>query len=51
VAIWAIAEKHEKLIISFRTAQAKEYSLDREETSYDDLLDALRLGLIGYDIK
>jgi hypothetical protein len=38
-------EKFEKLIISLRTAQAKEYSLDKEQTSYDDLLDGLRLSL------
>jgi hypothetical protein len=30
--------------------QAKEYSLDKEQTSYDDLLDALRLSLKGYNI-
>jgi len=30
--------------------QAKEYSLDKENTSYDDLLDALRLSLKGYQI-
>ncbi len=48
----AILEKYEKLIILLRTAQAKEYSLDKEQTSYDDLLDALRLSLIvGYQIK
>jgi len=34
-----ITEKYEKLIISLRTTQAKEYSLDKEQTSYDDLLD------------
>ncbi|CAN5557433.1 hypothetical protein BH18THE1_BH18THE1_16240 [soil metagenome] len=39
----AIPEKYEKLIISLRTAQAIEYSLDKEQTSYDDLLDSLRL--------
>lgn len=38
----AIPDKYEKLIISLRTAQAKEYSLDKEQTSYDDLLDTLR---------
>ena len=27
------------------------YSLDNEQTSYDDLLDALRLALKGYNIK
>jgi hypothetical protein len=36
-------EKYEKLIISLRTAQPKEYSLDKEQTNHDDLLDALRL--------
>ena len=44
-------EKYDKLIVSLRTAQAKEYSLDKEQTSYDDLLDALRLSLKGYNIK
>jgi hypothetical protein len=34
----AIPEKYEKLIISLRTAQAKEYSLDKDQTSYDDLM-------------
>jgi hypothetical protein len=33
----AIEGKYEKLIISLRTAQAKEYPLDKEQTSYDDL--------------
>jgi hypothetical protein len=46
-----IAGKYQKLIISLRTAQAKEYSLDKEQTSYDDLLDGLRLSLKGYDIN
>jgi hypothetical protein len=35
----------------FTRTQAKEYSLDKENTSYDDLLDALRLSLKGYNIK
>jgi hypothetical protein len=47
----AIPEKYEKLIISLRTAEAKEYSLEIEQTSYDDLLDALRLSLKAYNIK
>jgi len=47
----AIPEKYDKLIVSLRTAQAKEYSLDKEQTSYDDLLDAFRLSLKGYNIK
>jgi len=36
----AIPQEYEKLIISLRTAQTKEYSLDKEQTSYDNLLDA-----------
>jgi hypothetical protein len=47
----AIPDKYGKLIISLRTAQAKEYSLDKEQTSYDDLLDALRLILKGYELR
>lgn len=47
----AIPEKYDKLIVSLRTAQAKEYSLDKEQTSYNDLLDGLRLSLKGYGIK
>ena len=47
----AIPEKYEKLIISLRTAQANEYSLDKEQTSYNDLLDGLRLSLNGYKIE
>ena len=47
----AIPQKYDKLIVSLRTAYAKEYSLDKEQTSYDDLLDALRLSLKGYNIN
>jgi hypothetical protein len=36
--------------VSLRTAQAKEYPLDKEQTSYDDIFDALRLSLKGYNI-
>ena len=43
-----IPEKHDKLITGLRTAWALELSLDKEQTSYDDLLDALRLSLKGY---
>jgi hypothetical protein len=46
-----IPEDHDKLIISLRTAYAKELNLDKEQTSYDDLLDGLRLSLKGYEIK
>ncbi len=47
----AIPEKYDKLIVYLRTAQAREYSLDKEQTSYNDLLDGLRLSLKGYGIK
>jgi len=44
-------KKIKKFIISLWTSQAKEYSLDKENTSYDDLLDPLRVSLIGYKIE
>ena len=47
----AIAPKHDKLITSMRTAWANELSLDKNQTSYNDLLDALRLSLKGYNIE
>ena len=47
----AIPEKYDKLITSLRTAWALELSLDKEQTSYDDLLDALRLALEGFEFK
>jgi hypothetical protein len=47
----AIYEKHDKLITSLRTAYAEELNLKKEQTSYSDLLDALRLALKGYDIQ
>jgi hypothetical protein len=47
----AIDSKHDELLISLRTAYAKELSLDKEQTSYDDLLDGLRLALKAYEIK
>jgi hypothetical protein len=47
----AIPKQFEKLITSLRTAWANEYSLDKEATSYNDLLDALRLSLKGYHIE
>ena len=47
----AIPKQFEKLITSLRTAYAREYSFDKDETSYDDLLDALRLSLKAYQIK
>jgi hypothetical protein len=47
----AIPEKYNKLIVSLRTAYAKEYSLDKENTSYNHSLNALRLSLKGYQIE
>jgi len=47
----AIPEKYNQLITSLRTAYANELSLDKQQTSYDDLLDALRLSLKGYNIR
>jgi hypothetical protein len=41
-------ERFEKLITALRTAVANEYKLDKEVTSYDDLLDAFRLALTFY---
>ena len=47
----AIEDRHDKLLTSLRTAYAREYSLNKEQTSYSDSLDALRLSLKGYNIK
>lgn len=40
-----------QLITSLRTDYAKELSLDKNLTSYDDSIDALRLDMKGYNIK
>jgi hypothetical protein len=47
----AIEEKRYKLLTSLRTAYAEELNLKKEQTSYSDLLDALRLSLKGYKIE
>jgi hypothetical protein len=47
----AVTSEHDKLIISLRTAYAKEYSLDKEQTSYSDSLDALRLACKMYKMN
>jgi hypothetical protein len=47
----AIEEKHDKLLTSLRTAYAEELNLKKEQTSYSDLLDGLRLALKGYNIE
>jgi hypothetical protein len=48
---YAYNTNSEKIIVSLRTAQAKEYSIDKEQTSYDDLVDALRLSFKVYNIE
>jgi len=45
-----IPKRFDKLILSLRTAYAREFSLDKEQTSYSDSLDALRLSLKGFKI-
>ena len=47
----AIPEQFDKLIISLRTAYANEYSLDKEQTSYYDSIDALRLACKMYKMN
>ena len=46
-----IPKEFDKLIISLRTAYANEYSLDKEQTSYSDSIDALRLACKMYKMK
>ena len=46
-----IPKQFDKLIISLRTAWANEYSLDKEQSSYSDSLDALRLACKMYKMK
>jgi hypothetical protein len=47
----AVPESMDKLIVSLKTAVVNEYSLDKETTSYDDLLDSLRLSLKCYNVN
>jgi hypothetical protein len=46
-----VPNEFDKVIISLRTAYAKEYSLDKEQTSYSDSLDALRLACKMYKMN
>jgi hypothetical protein len=46
-----IPKKYDKLVISLRTAWANELSLDKEQTSYSDSIDALRLSCKMYKMK
>lgn len=47
----AIPKRFDKLLISLRTAWANELSLDKEQTSYSDSIDALRLSCKMYKMK
>ena len=44
----AIHKSFDKLLTGLRTAVATEYKLNKEETSYDDIVDAFRLSLQFY---
>jgi hypothetical protein len=44
----AIHPSFNKLLTALRTAVANEYKLDKEQTSYNDILDAFRLSLQFY---
>jgi len=46
----AVPEEHKELIISLRTAYARELTLDKDQTSYNDVF-ALRMGLKVYLIN
>ena len=47
----AIPKEFDKLIVSLRTAYANELSLDKEQTSYSDSIDALRLACKMYKMN
>jgi hypothetical protein len=49
--IVAINPKFGKLITSLRTAVANEYRLDKEATSFNDLMDAFRLAMTFYRLR
>lgn len=46
-----IPSEHDRLLISLRITIANEYTLDKENTSYDDLLDAFHLSCRAYKIR
>jgi len=47
----AIPEKYKKHVKLFRKAEANEYSLNKEQTSYDDLLETLMLSCKMYKMN
>jgi hypothetical protein len=49
--ILAIHPRFDKLLISLRTATATEMKLNKEDTSYDDLLDAMRMAIWYYKFR
>ena len=46
-----IPEQSDKLIIALRSAVVSEYSLDKEQSTYNDLTDSLRLSLQSFKIE
>jgi hypothetical protein len=44
-------KRFQKLVTTLRTAVAREGVLDKEATSYDDILDAMRLCVRGFEIE
>jgi hypothetical protein len=49
VPIWIDGKRFHKLVTALRTAVAREGILDKESTSYDDILDAMRLCVRGFE--
>jgi len=47
----AIEEQHDKLLTSLLTCYVEDLNLKKDQTSYSDLLDALRMALKGYNIE
>ncbi|CAN5616906.1 hypothetical protein BH18THE1_BH18THE1_13280 [soil metagenome] len=47
----AIPKEHQDFITSLRTAQASQYSLDKQQTSHSDVLDCLRMATKAYILK
>ena len=48
---FAIPKEFDKLIIALKSAVVNEYSLDKEQSVWNDLTDALRLSLRMYKIQ
>ncbi len=50
-SLLCIPQKHDRLILSLKSAVANEYSLDKEKSAYNDMLDAMRLSMRGYNMN